>query len=83
MAVMRMQNVSKELRELGDVDAPQSMNADVQGKTQTACCAVEGGADEFRRARDSWEADRQSGKPRSLLLLRASAAPMVCRASSC
>ncbi|CDJ62956.1 hypothetical protein ENH_00029880 [Eimeria necatrix] len=95
MVMMRMQNVSKELRELWDADAPQSMNADVQeapalggvpaaqGKAQTACCVVESGADEFRRARGSWEADRESGEPRSLALLRASTVPMVCRASRC
>ncbi|CDJ67179.1 hypothetical protein ENH_00031840 [Eimeria necatrix] len=35
MVVMRMQNVSKELRELGDADAPQSMKADVQGTRKT------------------------------------------------
>ncbi|CDJ64326.1 hypothetical protein ENH_00071830 [Eimeria necatrix] len=34
MVVMRMQNMSKELRELWDADAPQSMNADVQESTE-------------------------------------------------
>ncbi|CDJ42959.1 hypothetical protein ETH_00031275 [Eimeria tenella] len=35
MVVMRMQNVSEELGELWDADAPQSMNADVQGTRKT------------------------------------------------
>ncbi|CDJ62885.1 hypothetical protein ENH_00030280 [Eimeria necatrix] len=36
MVVMRMQNVSKELTELRDADAPQSMNADVQARLYVA-----------------------------------------------
>ncbi|CDJ62734.1 hypothetical protein ENH_00024240 [Eimeria necatrix] len=64
MVVMRMQNVSKERRELWDADAPQSKNADVQ-----VVAMLKG------RALGSWEADHESGEPRSLVLLRAS---LVC-----
>ncbi|CDJ42674.1 hypothetical protein ETH_00006605 [Eimeria tenella] len=79
-----MQNLSKELRQSWDADAPQSMNADVQDvppldwvlaaqvKMQMAGCFVWVVTNEFQRAPCSWQADHESEEPRGLAPLRPS-----------
>ncbi|CDJ42022.1 hypothetical protein, conserved [Eimeria tenella] len=92
---VKIHNLSKELKELWNADATQSMDADVQDvppldwvpaaqvKVWAAGCVVWVVANEFRRAPCSCQADHESQEPRALVLLRASMVSMVCRASRC
>ncbi|CDJ41987.1 hypothetical protein ETH_00010815 [Eimeria tenella] len=84
-------NLSKELRELWNADATQSMDADVQDvppldwvpaaqvKVWAAGCVVWVVANEFRRAPCSCQADHESQERRALVLLRASMVSMRLR----